>query len=401
MGEIHSVLSLFCHTIPFSIQNIYPHHHQQDMSLPPSTAYIDATPVDLVLSVVVITLSVSETYQRLDSTLSVVCDMIDCAFKKLHVLSQSPDILSVFRRKSVNNSPDEKIDCKGLEQPAWVSQTRTRLLQALSVLYLLDLSVISYRASHAAALDHRTARSLVSAVLVSFAFRLQSSSPQSETKQWSIQGPHWLTFAPCWIALLGSCVSASPLFSQVATILFAGGDSSPPSSKVMVDNIRKFSFGVTGDVLERLLLGSLALRFGLLCIMALLSVVVLSEILDSSVLQLPASLLMDPLASPPKTNTELGVITSDPSTKADDDKDSTENTRQHGFKSVLRKVVFSLRMTYPSGKRWLEFLYFVKFGIMILGRAIVFYTPMQTERVIRAFGQTGQGKPDWKKKKKS
>jgi hypothetical protein len=183
------------------------------------------------------------------------------------------------------------------------------------------------------------------------------------------------------------------LFSQVGTILFAGGDSSPPNSKIMVDNLRKFSlFGITGDVMEKMLLGSLALRFGLLCIMALLSVVTLSEILDPSVLQMPASLLMDPLASPPKTNTELGAMTSEPSTKTDEDKDSTEKTRQQGFKSVLRKVVFSLRMSYPSGKRWLQVLYFVKFGIMILGRVIVFYTPMQTERVIRAFGQTGQGK---------
>jgi hypothetical protein len=294
----------------------------------------------------------------------------------------------------MNDRSEETTNGKELEQPAWVTQTRVRLLQGLSVLHLLDLSVMTYQASHAASLDHRTVRSLVSAVLVSVAFLIQSSSPLSETKFTFTQGPYWLTFAPCWIALLGSCVSMSPLFSQAGTVLFAGGDSSPPSSKVMVDNLWKFSFGVTGDVLERMLVGSLVLRFGHLCVMALLSVIILSEILDPSVLQIPASILMDPLASPPKTNTGLGAIASEIPIVADDEKDSTNIPQQQGFKPILRKVVFSLRMTYPSGKRWLEILYFVKFGIMILGRAIVFYTPMQTERIIRAFGHTGQGKPD-------
>ncbi|KAF8948608.1 ATP-binding cassette sub- B member 6, mitochondrial [Haplosporangium gracile] len=266
---------------------------------------------------------------------------------------------------------------------------------ALSFLYLLDLSVMSYRvmsyrANHAASLDHHAIRSLVSAALTSAAFLLESSSLQAETKPQDIQGPHWLVFTPCWAAFLGSCVSMFPLFSQASTILFAGGDSSRPSSKAMVENLWKFSFGVTGDVLQRVLIGSLVLRFGLLCVMGLLSVVILSELLDPTLLHLPASLLKDPLASSPNVNVEFATADSSITTKEGDDKDSAKKTGKDGFKSALRKVVFSLRMSYPSGKRWLEVLYFVKFGIMMLERVIVFYTPMQTERVIRAFSQTGQ-----------
>ncbi|KAF9550676.1 ATP-binding cassette sub- B member 6, mitochondrial [Mortierella hygrophila] len=158
----------------------------------------------------------------------------------------------------------------------------------------------------------------------------------------------------------------------------------------MIENLWKFFFGITGDVLQRVLIGSLVLRFGLLCLMGLLSVVILSEILDPTLLHLPASLLKDHMASPSKMNVEFAAMDSSPDTKDDGDKDSAEKTGMHGFKSILRKVVFSLRMSYPSGKRWLKVLYFVKFGIMILERAIVFYAPMQTERVIRAFSQTGQ-----------
>lgn len=160
----------------------------------------------------------------------------------------------------------------------------------------------------------------------------------------------------------------------------------------MVENLWKLSFGVTGDVLQRVLIGSLVLRFGLLCLMGLLSVVILSEILDPTLLYLPASLLKDPMASSSEINVGFAAMDSSPDTKKNDDEDNTEKTGKHGFKSVLRKVVFSLRMSYPRGKRWLEVLYFVKFGIMILERVIVFYAPMQTERVIRAFSQTGQGK---------
>ena len=126
--------------------------------------------------------------------------------------------------------------------------------------------------------------------------------------------------------------------------------------------------------------------------MGLLFVVVLSEILDPTLLHLPASLLKDPMASSSKMNEEFALMDSSPNTKEDNKKASVEKTRKHGFKSILRKVVFSLRMSYPSGNRRLEVLYFVKFGIMILERVIVFYAPMQTERLIRAFSQTSQGK---------
>ncbi|KAF9141686.1 hypothetical protein BG015_001210, partial [Linnemannia schmuckeri] len=182
----------------------------------------------------------------------------------------------------------------------------------------------------------------------------------------------------------------SPLFSQAGTVLFAGGESSRPSSKAMVENLWKFSFGVTADVLQRVLIGSLVLRFGLLCVMSLLSVVILSELLDPTLLHLPASLLKDPLASSPNVNVGFAAADSSTTTKEDDDKNSAKKTPKYGFKSTLRKLVFSLRMSYPSGKRWLEVLYFVKFGIMMLERVIVFYAPMQTERIIRAFSQTSQ-----------
>ncbi|KAK3829515.1 MAG: hypothetical protein JOS17DRAFT_791759 [Linnemannia elongata] len=265
-----------------------------------------------------------------------------------------------------------------------------RLLQVLSSLYLLDLSVMSYRVSHAASLDNHVIRSLVSAALTSAAFLFESSLLQAETKPRSIRGPRWLVFTPCWTALLSSSVSMFPLFSQASTILFAGGDSSRPSSKTMVQNLWKFTIGVTGDVLQRVLVGSLVLRFGLLFLMCLLSVVILSEILDPSLLHLPASLLKDPMASSPKTNADFTAMDSSSNTKDDDEEDSSKKAGKHGFKPTLRKIVFSLRMSYPRGKRWLEVLYFVKFGIMIFERVIVFYTPMQTERLIRAFSQTGQ-----------
>ncbi|KAF9088420.1 ATP-binding cassette sub- B member 6, mitochondrial [Mortierella sp. AD031] len=44
-------------------------------------------------------------------------------------------------------------------------------------------------------------------------------------------------------------------------------------------------------------------------------------------------------------------------------------------------------MTYPSGVRKLEILYLARIGIMMFGRVITLYTPVQTERILRTFSQ--------------
>jgi hypothetical protein len=221
------------------------------------------------------------------------------------------------------------------------------------------------------------------------AFLFQLTSLQKEAKSSLVQGLHWTTFTPCWVALIGSTISIFPIVSQAGVAFFSGGQSTQPSPKALVDLILKFFFSSTRDVLERVIVGSLVIRFGLLCIMFLLSIGALSGLLDDDVLQLPASLYKDPLASSPMVDVafESATAASKPTKK-----NKAEEDKKHDFKSVMRLVMFSLRMSYPSGKRSLELLYFVKFGIMIFERVIVLYAPMQTERVIRAFSQTGPSK---------
>ncbi|KAG0280991.1 ATP-binding cassette sub- B member 6, mitochondrial [Linnemannia exigua] len=293
------------------------------------------------------------------------------------------------RKEGVPGSAEEKPKAtqgeqapekKPLQQPVWVTLVRLRLLQGLSTLYLVDLGVMGFQASHLVTFDHNAIRPLFSASLASIAFLLQWTSLQSEAKLSPVQEPRWTVYVPCWIALLSSSISIFPVVSGVGTVIFAGGESTHPGLKVIVENLWKFSASSTGDVLQKVLLGSLIIRFGLLCIMGLLSAGTLSGLLDPDLFHLPASLLKDPLALSPDTIPELISETeSSKKAKKDEDKKKEEKDQQKGFKSDVRKVAFALRMSYPSGKRSLEILYFVKFGIMILERIIVFYAPMQTE----------------------
>ncbi|KAF9906024.1 ATP-binding cassette sub- B member 6, mitochondrial [Linnemannia zychae] len=191
---------------------------------------------------------------------------------------------------------------------------------------------------------------------------------------------------PCWIALIGSTISIFFTIFQSGIVLFSGGQSTRPTTGAMIDTILKSSLS-SGDVLEKALLGSLAIRFGLLCVMGLLSVGALSGLLDDDVLQLPSNLYKDPLMSSPMADMAFESET-DSSKSAKKKKEDKEDDKKQELKSMVRQVVFSLRMSYPSGKPFLVFLYFIKFGIMVFERAIVFYAPVQTERVIRAFSQT-------------
>ncbi|KAF9135743.1 ATP-binding cassette sub- B member 6, mitochondrial [Mortierella sp. 14UC] len=335
-------------------------------------AHFDATLVDLVVSVVLSSVAGGVALQRHKTRQGF--DMPGDSTEKTKVAEGTPQ-----QQHQQEQQPQP--------QPEFVSQTRLRLLQALVALSLLDLGIMGYRASYLIILDRNVSRSLVSTTLSSIAFLLQLTSLQAEAKLPLVQGLHWTDFTPCWIALVGSTISILPIVSQAGIVLFSGGQSTRPSPKAMVDTFLRFSFGIT-DVLERALLSSLVIRFGFLCVMGLLSVGALSGLLGDDVLHLPSNLYKDPLASSPMAAMafESTTASSKPNKKKDDDK---EEEKKQGLKSIVRQVVFSLRMSYPSGKRSLEFLYFVKFGIMMFERVIVFYAPVQTERVIRAFSQSG------------
>ncbi|KAF9920569.1 hypothetical protein FBU30_009576 [Linnemannia zychae] len=216
---------------------------------------------------------------------------------------------------------------------------------------------------------------------------------QSEVKKGSSVWEHpWAFFLPCWCALLGSVISMFPFFRQIGTVAFAGGDSSPPSAQAMVDNFRKFSFSIAQDITEKILLGTMAFRFGLLCLIVLLSITIRSGLLDPTLFQFPSVLFNRSLAKLPKADKGLSNLeTVDQKSTKNSQKKKPEKKKKTEFKRMLRNIIFSIRMSYPSGNLRLQVLYFVKLGIMVFKRVIVFYTPRQTERLIRAFSQAGQG----------
>ncbi|KAF9142563.1 ATP-binding cassette sub- B member 6, mitochondrial, partial [Mortierella sp. GBA39] len=70
--------------------------------------------------------------------------------------------------------------------------------------------------------------------------------------------------------------------------------------------------------------------------------------------------------------------------------DTAEQFRADALKSVVPKVLMSIRMMYPVGNKKLQLLLLLRFALMVLERVIRILVPLQTERLLRVFSPEGK-----------
>ncbi|KAF9322754.1 ATP-binding cassette sub- B member 6, mitochondrial [Linnemannia elongata] len=240
-------------------------------------------------------------------------------------------------------------------QQTFLDHVLRRFYQVLSATYLLDVTVIGYRLSQAQQMDSPML-SLASAKLAAWiAFTLNWMFLAVNTKMSRSRTSYLFHHLLAWTALVGALVSVSPYIVHGSQTLLSGDffrSNIALSRRILLPSVTK-------DVLERVMIGTFALRLGLL------SVVQLFGGLDINPLPLPTPLLKDP---PTRKAQKVKLAAESADKKEELEKhDTTEQYRADALKSVIPKVLMSIRM--------------------IITRILV---PLQTERLLRVFSPDGK-----------
>ncbi|KAF9148721.1 ATP-binding cassette sub- B member 6, mitochondrial [Linnemannia schmuckeri] len=270
-----------------------------------------------------------------------------------------------------------------LRYSTFVDQVPLRFYQMVSATYLLDLAVIGYCLSQAHQRDSANLSVAFAKLAAWVAFTLNWMSLALDTKIPRSRTSHLRHHLLAWTALVGALVSVSPHIAHGSRTLL--------SDDLFRSNIRlnrrMLLPSVTEDVLERVMIGSFALRLCLLSAISIFSAIQLFGGLDINISPLPAPLLKDPSAKKAR-KVKLAAESADKKEQLKKH-DTVEQYRANALKSVVPKVLMSIRMMYPVGNKRLQFLLFLRFALMVVERIIRILVPLQTERLLRAFSPEG------------
>ncbi|KAG0259258.1 ATP-binding cassette sub- B member 6, mitochondrial [Linnemannia exigua] len=300
--------------------------------------------------------------------------------------------ISLFKRpKDMQDRDDNLKDLKdrvgsgqGQRQPTFLDQILLRSYQLVSATYCFDLVVIGYRLSQAQHSDSST-MSVASAKFAAWiAFTLNWIFLILDNKVPNTHRSHAIHHLLGWTALVGAFLSISPYLVHGARTLSSGDPFGP---NVRLDR-RILLPSLTEDILERVLIGTFALRFGLLVVTSALSSMQLFVGVDVNPLSLPDSLLKNSSTAPaPSTK-----LASESSSKKEqlEKYDAAEQFRATALDSFIPKVLLSMRLTYPMGNKKLLLLLAIRFTFMLVERVIHIMAPLQTERLLRMFSPEGK-----------
>ncbi|KAF8946121.1 ATP-binding cassette sub- B member 6, mitochondrial [Haplosporangium gracile] len=270
-----------------------------------------------------------------------------------------------------------------LRHPTFVDQALLRFYQVVSATYLLDLTVIGYRLIQAHQRDSATL-SLASAKLAAWsAFTLNWIFLTLDTKMPRSRTSHLLHHLLAWTALVGALVSVSPHIAYGSRTLLSG-DLFRTDIRL---SCRMLLPSVTEDGLERVVIGTFALRLGLLSAISTLSAIQLFGGLDINPLPLSAPLLKDPSAKKAR-KVKLAAESVDKKEQLKKH-DTVEQYRANALKSMVPKILMSIRMMYPVNNKRLQFLLLLRFALMVVERILRILVPLQTERLLRVFSPEG------------
>lgn len=232
-------------------------------------------------------------------------------------------------------------------------------------------------------MDSPTLSSVSAKLAAWIAFTLTWMFLAVDTKVPRSRTSHVLHHLLAWTALVGALVSVSPYIAHGSQTLLSGDLF---QSNIMLSR-RMLLPSVTKDVLERVMIGTFALRLGLLSAISTLSAIQLFGWLDINPLPLPTPLLKDPSARKAQ-KVKLAAESADKKEQLEKH-DTTEEYRANALKSLVPKVLMSIRMMYPVGNRKLQLLLLLRFAVMVFERVIRILVPLQTERLLRVFSPDG------------
>ncbi|KAG0294405.1 ATP-binding cassette sub- B member 6, mitochondrial [Linnemannia gamsii] len=325
-------------------------------------------------------------------TLAIAFSLIRSSFRRSNTTTTSIPGTSVKGDSQGENDGSADKKTTSLEysvvgehrKPMFLDQVLLRFYQAVSVTYLLDLTVIGYRLSLVQQSDSSTL-SLASAKLAAWmAFTLSWISLTLDTKMSRSRRSHLIHRVLAWTALVDALVSVSPHIARGGRNLFSGDLF---RSNITLSH-RMFLPSVTEDVIERVMIGTFALRLGLLSAISTFSMIQLLGGLDINPLPLPAPLLKDP-SKKSSRKVKLAAESADKKERLEKH-DTIEEYRANALKSAVPKIIMSIRMMYPVGNRKLQFLLLLRFSLMVVERIIRVMVPLQTERLLRVFSPEGK-----------
>ncbi|KAF9109819.1 ATP-binding cassette sub- B member 6, mitochondrial [Mortierella sp. AM989] len=288
-----------------------------------------------------------------------------------------------------NDAVERKADTKDKENviigssledqnPQLVDQAIVRLYQAMTVTYLLDLGLITYKVYLS---DIFVSAPLVAAKVIAWiAF----------TSIWVYLGPNISTSdlnfrvaGPVfgWIAFIGTSYLARSFFAY-GWILIASGVFFEKDSKVNPWNILILA-KVPSDQIQ---IGIFLIRYALLFATNVISAMNLCGVFTTIDLKVPKTLFKDPPVS--------GESSDEPTISRSQQErlkelDEEEKAEAEAFKGFWLKIKLAILLSYPWGERRLQFLILIKFFLMLVDRAINLLVPMQTERILRSLTQDG------------
>ncbi|KAG0306996.1 ATP-binding cassette sub- B member 6, mitochondrial [Dissophora globulifera] len=264
-------------------------------------------------------------------------------------------------------------------EPAFVDVVLVRLHQAVTATFLLDLGLIIYQVylSHA----YLFKSSAMSKIFAWIAFTLNWGILQSDACNGGTRS-RWVSHILGWIALVGYSFLTTPLFVYAWKLI---------SSGVLLENNTKIDplqlLNTAIDIVEKIQLSISVIRYALLWLIVLVSVLHLTKALDMNSLKVPETLFQD--LGTGKSEEEVTITNSQKERLKEMDEE--EKAESEAFKNFWPKIKLAIRLSYPWGERRLQFLIAVKFVLVLVDRAVNLLVPIQTERIIRGFTQGSDG----------
>ncbi|KAF9549806.1 ATP-binding cassette sub- B member 6, mitochondrial [Mortierella hygrophila] len=269
-------------------------------------------------------------------------------------------------------------------QQTFMDQILLRFYQVVSATYLLDLAVIGYRISQAQQMDSSALSSAFAKLAAWIAFTLNWMFLAADINMPRSRTSHLLHHLLAWTAFVGALVSVSPHVAHGCQTLLSGElfqSNITLSRRILLPSI-------TEDIRESVMICTFALRLGPLSAISTLSVIQLFGGLDINPLPLPTSLLKVP-STRKAQKVKLAAESADKKEQLQRH-DTAEQYRADALKSLVPKVLMSIRMMYPFGNKKLQLLLLLRFALMVLERVIRILVPLQTERLLRVFSPDGK-----------
>ncbi|KAI1310221.1 ATP-binding cassette sub- B member 6, mitochondrial [Mortierella claussenii] len=255
-----------------------------------------------------------------------------------------------------------------------------RLYSALAATFILDIGMAGYHAY----LFHTVPETawIAAKVIALIAFTCNGIHLRNSTLGSGGVGPSWIDYAFGWVALLGTSVLARPAFAQGWNLIVSGAVFEKRA------NFDPWTILLSSqDVTKKVETGLFVVRYCLLWMVSVVSVMHLRGAFDITDFRIPATLL-EGHGSPSGKNHVGATITSSQE-KRHKEMEEIKQAEADAYKGIWAKIKLAIQLSYPWSEPKLRLYVFLKFLSVVIDRAINLWVPLQTERLLRRFTEDG------------